>query len=288
MPRVLIAGFGYVGAATANVFRDGGWEVEGWTSSAESAHASEGTGFPVKAVDITDISAVRAAASPVDGIIQCVSSRGGTPDVYRQIYLAGAQNLAAAFSGVPLLFTSSTSVYGQTGGECVSEASAADPLRETGIVLRETEEFVLGNGGTAVRLAGIYGPGRSALLRKFLAGTATLDGIGGRFINQVHRDDVASALFLLMQRYSVARGEIFNVADCEPLTERDCYAWLSEQLNRPMPPTATGVVVRKRGNSNKRVSSGKLQTVGWKPRFRDFRVGMRESVIPEFDRNGGA
>ena len=37
MPRVLIAGCGYVGAATADLFQAAGWEVEGWTHSPESA-----------------------------------------------------------------------------------------------------------------------------------------------------------------------------------------------------------------------------------------------------------
>lgn len=288
MPRVLIAGFGYVGLATAKVFHAAGWEVEGWTSSRASADALKDSGFKVKSVDITDSSAVRAAASAVDGVIQCVSSRGGTADVYREVYLAGARNLAAGFPGRPLLFTSSTSVYGQTGGEWVTEESTAEPPRETGVVLRETEEFVLANGGTVARLAGIYGPGRSALLRKFLAGTATLDGAGDRFINHVHRDDIAAALFLLLQRSGQASNErrIFNVADCQPLSERECYAWLSEHLDRPMPPASTGAVLRKRGNSNKRISSSKLQKVGWVPRFPDFRVGMRDSVLPEFDRAG--
>ena len=34
MPRVLIAGCGYVGTATADLFQSAGWEVEGWTYSA--------------------------------------------------------------------------------------------------------------------------------------------------------------------------------------------------------------------------------------------------------------
>ncbi|MFN2475883.1 MAG: hypothetical protein ABR526_06025, partial [Chthoniobacterales bacterium] len=160
--------------------------------------------------------------------------------------------------------------------------------RETGAVLRETEEFVLSNGGTVARLSGIYGPGRCALLRKFLGGNATIEGAGGRFINHVHRDDIASALFLLIRRAPGARcdREVFNIADCEPLTEHECYAWLSEHLNRAMPPTASGAVVRKRGNTNKRVSSRKLQNLGWRPRFPDFRVGIQESVLPEFEHAG--
>jgi nucleoside-diphosphate-sugar epimerase len=290
MPRILIAGCGYVGAAAADLFHGHGWEVEGWTASAESALALGRKPFPIRAVDITDRSAIAGAASDYDAAIQSVSSRGGTADAYRKVYKQGAENLIAAFSGVPLLFISSTSVYGQMSGEWVAETSVADPPRETGRVLRETEEFVLANGGAVARLAGIYGPGRSALLRKFLDGTATLTN-GDRFINQVHRDDIATALLLLVQRHltsvsETADANIFNISDNHPLTERECYQWLSAHYQRSMPAAATAPAERKRGNTNKRVSSEKLHGLGWRPRFPDFPTGLAESVIPNLPRLG--
>ena len=36
MPRILIAGCGYVGQAAADLYHAAGWAVEGWTRSAES------------------------------------------------------------------------------------------------------------------------------------------------------------------------------------------------------------------------------------------------------------
>ena len=70
-----------------------------------------------------------------------------------------ARNICARFSrGAALAFTSSTSVYAQGDGEWVTEESPAEPDRETGRVLRATEEFVLAGGGIVARLAGIYGP----------------------------------------------------------------------------------------------------------------------------------
>ena len=33
MPRILIAGCGYVGEATADLFHSAGWDVEGWVHS---------------------------------------------------------------------------------------------------------------------------------------------------------------------------------------------------------------------------------------------------------------
>ncbi|CAN5234306.1 SDR family oxidoreductase [soil metagenome] len=293
MARILIAGCGYAGAATARLFHAHGWEVEGWTSSAQSAEALGALPFRVRAVDITSADAVAAAASAsrFDVMIQSVGSRGGGADAYRRIYLEGARNLTSAFSEALPIFTSSTSVYAQTGGEWVTELSAAEPERETGRVLRETEELVLARGGIVLRLAGIYGPGRSALLRKFLAGTAVLDASGRRFINQVHRDDIPSALLLVAQRTAgggsaPTTDRIFNVSDNNPRTDRDCYAWLAAQLGKPMPAVSDSPVERKRGNSSKRVSSARLQAAGWQPRYPTFESGMRESVLPGLEQLG--
>ena len=174
------------------------------------------------------------------------------------------------------VFTSSTSVYAQQTGEWVNEESAAEPKHETGKILREAEKLVRQNHGTVARLAGIYGPGRSALLRKFLSGEARIDGDGSRFLNQVHRDDIANALFFLA---TLPNEGIFNVTDDEPITQAAAYGWLAAKLARPFPPATEEKIPRKRGASNKRVSNEKLRALGWTPRFPTFQIGMEKSVL---------
>ena len=291
MPRILVAGCGYVGAATADLFHRAGWEVEGWTSSEASAQQLKARPYPVRAVDLTDAAAVaKAARNRFDAVVHAASSRGGGVAGYREIYLGGARNLLEALPQALLLFTSSTSVYAQRAGEWVTEASPAEPERETGRVLRETEELVLSRDGIVGRLAGIYGPGRSALLWKFLAGEAVIDS-APRFINQAHRDDIASALFLLVSQAltgsaATAERRIYNVADGHPITDRECYEWLSARFDRPLPPIASAPLERKRGNSSKRVSSKKLQAVGWTPRYPTFEIAMTESIVPSLKSHG--
>src|SRR5436190_18271735 len=121
-----------------------------------------------------------------DAVMHCARSSGGDADAYCQIYLNGARNLLDRFVGSTMLFTSSTSVYAQRDGSWVTEESQTKPARETGRILLETEELVLGDGGIVARLAGIYGPRRSALLSTFLAGEAIVDRGNDRFVNQVH------------------------------------------------------------------------------------------------------
>ena len=278
MPRILIAGCGYVGQATADLFHAAGWTVEGWTRSAESAAKLSAKPYPVYAINLADREQVYARDGMLDAVIHCASSGGGGLDAYRQVYLNGARSLLDRFAGSKVIFTSSTSVYAQRDGSWVTEKSETKPARETGRILLETEQLVLAQGGVVARLAGIYGPGRSALLNKFLAGSAIIDSENDRFINQVHRDDIATALFLLLDRPSPAR-EIYNVVDDQPILQSECYRWLAAKLNRPIPPMGRSTAAPKRGASNKRVSNARLRHLGWIPRYPTFAEAMEKSIL---------
>jgi len=203
----------------------------------------------------------------LDVVIHCASSGRGGADQYRSVYLEGARNLADVLTPRLLIFTSSTSVYAQTDGGWVTEESPADPDRETGRVLRETEDLVCARGGIAARLAGIYGPGRSVLLKKFFSGEAVIEGDGRRWINQIHRDDVAGALHTLATKRVPG---VFNVADDLPIAQRELYAWLSEWFGHPLPPTGPIDPNRKRGWTHKQVSNARLRELGWIPGYPSF------------------
>ncbi len=284
MKRVLIAGCGYVGTATADLFQAAGWDVEGWTRSLESAVQFPSQRYRMRAVDIADRKTVGAAASEFGVVIHCASTRGGGAEKYRRVYFEGARNLLGVLSPSRFIFCSSTSVYAQTSGEWVDEESAAKPVHETGKILCETEEFVRQKGGGVARLAGIYGPGRSALLRKFLSDEARLEDGGERYLNQVHRDDITTALFLLATLPDEVG--IVNVSDNKPMTQRECYDWLATKLNRPLPSRAETAGDRKRGASNKRVSNRKLRALRWEPQFPSFGTGLEHSVLPVYPRLG--
>lgn len=262
MSRVLIAGCGYLGVATGRLFAAQGWEVIGLARTARNDEA-----FQIVSADLADSTTLRDLP-PCDVVIHCASSGRGGVDEYRRIYLKGLRNLAQVFPAARLIFTSSTSVYAQNDGSIVTEDSPAEPTRDTGRVLREAEQIALDRGGCVARLAGLYGPARSVLLRKFLSGEAVIEDGGARFVNQIHRDDAAAALVRLAT--SRATG-VFNVCDDTPLTQREVYAWLAEHFTRSLPPTGAANMERKRGVTNKRVSNAKLRALGWVPTYPSFR-----------------
>lgn len=263
----LVIGCGYMGERVADLLHVAGHEVAGVTHSRESAERlASAKPYPVHACDVSQLAEVQAlsgklGASPAC-VIHCASSGRGGAEMYRKVHLEGCGNLRAAFPETRLLFTSSTSVYPQTDGSEVTEESDATPDRETSQILRETEALVLAAGGTVARLAGIYGPSRSFVLKSFLEGTATIEGNEGhgRYLNQIHREDAARALVHLCTH---ALKGVYNVTDDAPVTQRECFTMLSWRFEKPLPPATPPNTQRKRAWTHKKVSNAKLRATGF-------------------------
>ncbi len=255
--KLLLIGHGYLGRETARVFRAAGWEV---------VPVSLSGGGDSLACDVGDLNQVKSLPA-ADFIVHCAASGRGGAEAYQRVYVDGCRNLTAAFPGVPLLFTSSTSVYAQTDGSVVTEESPVLPERETGRLLLEAERVTLAAGGIVARLSGIYGPERSVILKKFLSGEALIEEDGRRFLNQIHRDDAARAILHLATSRA---GGVFNVSDSTPLSQIGCYGELGRIFGRPLPPAGPRDPDRKRGWTHKRVSNEKLRATGWQPEFPCF------------------
>lgn len=257
MNKVLVVGAGYLGGEVVRGFREVGWNVQG---------ASLGGGEGLIACDVSDPGSV-SSLPDADAVVHCAASGRGGENAYRRVYLEGCRNLVRRFPEARLVFTSSSSVYTQQDGEPVTEESETIPDRATGEVLLEAEKVILDAGGVVARLAGIYGPGRSVLLRKFLEGEAVIEEDGRRFINQIHRDDAARAILHLISLEPFPAGEIFNVADSVTLSQLEVYQGLAEIFGKDLPPSGPRDLNRKRGWTHKRVSNAKLRASGWEPDY---------------------
>jgi nucleoside-diphosphate-sugar epimerase len=269
--KAIIAGCGFLGEAAAGLFLKQGWQVLGLCAREESLPRLRARGLDCAAMDISSKLEFPEEWRDVDLLIHCASSGRGGPDAYRRVYVEGLKNLIAATSARKLLFTSSTSVYAQSDGSLVTEADPAAPVVETGKYLLEAEKVALDAGGCVLRLAGIYGPGRSVLLRKYQEGTAVLENGGGRWINQIHRDDAAAALVHAAEH---DLSGIYNVADDSPATQKEVYGWIAEAMKGDLPPGGPAPLTRKRGITNKRVSNTKLRMTGWTPSFPSYRDAL--------------
>lgn len=271
MPSILIIGHGYIGSQLGSELADAGYRVAALNRSSE-----ESSRYPILTGDLGDADSLARAGENFEGeidfIVHCASSGRGGAEAYRTVFVEGVKNLQGIFPEVPIILTSSSSVYGQTDGSVVTEDSETSPDRETSQLLCEAERLVSDGGGVALRLAGIYGPGRSVHLKKMLEGTATIEsGEVSRFLNQIHRDDAVGAIRHVIDNFS-ALGEqrIFNVSDDTPVTQRECYEQLAEFFDLPIPPEAPPDMNRKRAWTNKIVSNEALRSTGWRLIYPSF------------------
>src|SRR5207253_1138992 len=110
-------------------------------------------------------------------------------------------------------------------------------------------------------------------LNQFLKGEAKIEGRGERFLNMIHRDDVAGAVIAALRQGQP--GEIYNAVDDEPVTQLALFQWLSNKLGREMPPSGEASTNRKRGVTNKRVSNRKLKAeLGYQFIYPTYREGF--------------
>ena len=129
------------------------------------------------------------------------------------------------------------------------------------------------------RLAGIYGPGRSALdnLRDGLARRIVKPG---QVFNRIHVEDIASVLAAGI----AGRGNhaVYNVADDEPAPPQDVVAFAAQLLGVPPPPE---IALQQAGLSgmaasfygeNKRVRNARIkQDLGVALAYPTYREGLR-------------
>ena len=269
MSRVVIAGCGFLGEAAADLFFERGWEVLGICARPQSRLSLASKSYEVRALDIAKPFFIDPLWRDIDALVHCAGPDRAIPEAYQLVYVEGLKNaLAASNRGKFSLREAHPSTPKSTDRGWM-KLSETQPDRETSRILLEAEAIALKSGGFVARLSGLYGPGRSVLMRKFLAGEAIIEGEGTRWINQIHRDDAAQALVHLLDR-PVAPG-IYNVTDSTPARQIEVYSWLADYFHRPLPPHGPPNFQRTRGWTNKRVSNAKLRETDWRPAFPAYR-----------------
>ena len=265
--RALIAGAGYVGTALALELLGRGHEVVVLRRSA----APPPPGARVFRADLAASGALDALA-PADVVFYTAAADERSDAAYRCAYVDGVARLIERLARMEkppqrLLFTSSTAVYGQSGGEWVDETSPAEPADFAGCRLLEGEALVRAApfGGTVLRLGGIYGPGRVSLIARARAGVRG----GPGYTNRIHRDDAAAALAHLAGLAAVADCHVG--VDSEPAPEHEVLAWLGQQLGGHAEASAPAPPRRARGS--KRCRNTRLLSTGFRFGYPSYREG---------------
>jgi nucleoside-diphosphate-sugar epimerase len=284
--HLVIFGCGYLGGEIARWSADRGVRVTALTRNEEKAAALRAAGITAVVAELAG-DAWHPAIGGADLVLNCVSSGGGGAEAYRRSYLAGMKSvLAWAEQHGPvgtLVYTSSTSVYPQDGGVRVGETSPVAGRDERSAVLVETEALLPANPQAVrhclvLRLAGIYGPGRTHLLQQVRTGRVS--GAAAHHLNLIHRDDACAAIWAALAHAPVPGSHLFNVADDGAATKAEVTAWLAGRLGVPA-PRFTGEPAGGRAPALDRIIvNARLKSVlGWSPRFPTYREGYA-SLLP--------
>jgi nucleoside-diphosphate-sugar epimerase len=287
--RVLVAGCGYVGSELARQLAADGHVVYGLRRSAGALPE----GVQRLAADLGDRAGLHAALAEVehggiDAVVYAAAADRADDEAYRRAYVEGLANVLAwaeaqGMRPPRVFFTSSTAVYAQQDGAWVDEDSPTEPTHFSGTRMLEAERLVGAAGGVALRLGGIYGPGRTRLIEGVRAGRLAIQPGPPRWTNRIHRDDAAGALRHLVGRALAGAplDPVYVGVDDEPADDATVLRWLAQRLGVPPPATAAaGEPARGRGG-NKRCRNARLRATGYRFAYPTFREGYGALIDAE-------
>ena len=267
MKRVAIVGLGWLGMPLAVALTARGWQVTGSKTTPDGVEAARMCGIescqlqltPELECDADELEALLSVDALVITLPASRTAQGG------ENYLRAVQNLvdsALAFNVPRIIFTSSTSVYGNDAG-VMKEQSPLRPVTVAGQTLVELENWLHDLPGTSVdilRLSGLVGPKRHP--GRFLAGKTDLpDGEQG--VNLVHLDDVVAAIILLLQ--TPKGGHIYNLSAPAHPARQQFYPAVARQLGLTPPGFLPGD-----GKQGKLIDGNKIcDELGFEYRYPD-------------------
>ncbi|MCA8933812.1 MAG: SDR family NAD(P)-dependent oxidoreductase [Rhodospirillaceae bacterium] len=289
--RVFCFGVGFVAKALARAVLAGGGSVAGTARTADGCRALAALGIDAVPFGPGHPELPAGALAGTSHLVSSVPPDDGTPcdPVLRLL----GDRLAAELSPSTWIgYLSSTAVYGDHGGAKVDEDSANRPSGAKGRRRLEAEAAWLalanriGGAGHAFRLAGIYGPGRSAL-DQVRAGTARrLQKPGGHLFNRIHADDAAAVLLASMAQPRA--GGVYNVADDVAAESHEVTAYACDLLGvappplEPLDPATLSPAARGFWVDRKTVANRRIKTeLEVRLRYPSYREGLAAILAGE-------
>ncbi|MBN9378933.1 MAG: hypothetical protein BGO14_03025 [Chlamydiales bacterium 38-26] len=260
--KVCIIGCGYVGRAAALKWKAEGHEVTVTTRSLEKAYQLR----PIADLVYILNDDWRELIKDQDVILLSVAPDNSSD--YLQTYLGSAEMLVKALRpchGQQIIYTGSTSIYGDHQGEWVDEQSKPKPHNSQAEILLATEKTLLKAAKDhkicLFRLGEIYGPGRSIANRVEKMQGKQIPGTGENYTNLVHLEEIMRAIDLAMKN---SLQGVYNLCNDIHIKRKALYQSICEQNAWPFVQWNSCNTQTLHGG-NKRVTNTKLKSVGWEP-----------------------
>lgn len=293
MNRLVILGFGYTGSRVGSRLPRPGWHVTGTRTTEAGASDLHDAGLAGAVFDggRTSVEVSEAIRRATHVLSTIAPAEGGDPVLRHH-----RQDLERAPHLRWMGYLSTTGVYGDRGGAVVDESSEPRPGtdRSRRRVEAESAWRTLADANDAplqiFRLAGIYGPGRSAIDR-LRRGTARRVVNPGLVFNRIHVEDIAGAVVAGMD--GGGPPGVFNLCDDEPAPPGDVIEFAANLLGID-PPDAVSLedaalseAAQSFYEENKRVSNRRLKSeLGYRLRYPTYREGL-EAILEEARGAGG-
>ncbi len=284
--KLFCFGLGYTAQALARELAAEGWQVAGTTRDPDKQARLERDGIEVWrfARDRPLEQAERALAGTTHLLSSIAPDEAGDPVLGHH-----ARDLLRCTSIAWAGYLGTTGVYGDRGGDWVSEADPTAPTMPRTVRRARAEAHWLASGLPVqlFRLAGIYGPGpgRSALAAA-RAGTARRIVKPGQVFCRIHVDDIVQVL-----RASMARpnpGAVYNVADDEPAPPQDVVTYACTLLGVEPPPEIAfdtaelSPMARSFYSDSRRICNARIkEELGVRLRYPSYREGLRALLDEE-------
>lgn len=273
---VLLIGAGYVGTALARTLAAAGDHVVAVRRRGASGDAIPGVTW--LAGDARTPDTLSGLPPQVDAVVLTAAPTAGHGDDHASTYpplARGALTLARRLGARVLAYTSSTGVYGRTDGAWVPEDTPRAPRSPDTRALVEAEDLLLAADDVrpaVLRVAGIYGPGRTAMTR-FLD-PARLAARGAYFTNFAHRDDIVTAIACVLRADEAP--PVVNCADGAALPALEVSRIVHALTGRawPEPLVFDEGAAKAPPRSNQRVPADRLRALGWVPAYPSVREGF--------------
>lgn len=279
--RLVCLGLGYTAEALARRLAARGFAIVGTTRDVDRKRASLGPDADAWALIAWDGSAPlpEALLAGATHVLHSIM-----PDAAGDPVLRGLANAMESMPAVQWIgYLSTTGVYGDHAGAWVDETTVPEPSKDRTRRRLVAERAWQQLGAHVFRLAGIYGPGRSALDR-VRKGDTPIDKPGKCF-NRIHVDDIASVL-----EASIARpnpGRIYDVADGSPASQVELLAYAAELLGLPLAPTIPfdeaelSPMARSFWEDDVKIRARRIRDeLGVTLAYPDYRVGLRACLDP--------
>ncbi|MBZ7924080.1 SDR family oxidoreductase [Ensifer adhaerens] len=280
--QVLILGAGYSGMAIARAMAPTATSVVGTTRTEEKAANLEKAGIRPILFDGETISDELAAAlGQATHLIQSIApGRDGDP-----MFRASTPDLARLAPNLEWIgYLSTVGVYGDHGGEWVTEDMLRKPVSARSVERVEAEDAWIAFGAkqnipvAVLRLAGIYGPGRNAFCN-LANGTARRLIKPGQVFNRIRVEDIGAASLFLANN---GTSGVFNITDNEPAPPQDVVAEAARLMGVEPPPETPfeqaelSTMARSFYGENKRVSNARMRATGFEFTYPDYRVSLAQ------------